>query len=305
MYRHLSVQDERFEYEHIEKIKEAFPNLIIRDKHFYSDGFANDVLMINDNVVFRFPKFQWALDDMMQESECLKLTQLYTSMRIPSWTIHDQEFISYQKIPGEAMHRWHLEKCDQQVISQAAADLGAFLHDMHHIPMQACRKASIQDSVSRHDYSDWLKLYDDIQNELYPSMHSSVQDFTDTLFRTIIADNSMMDYSPHLIMGELSSSHIIFDSGKHAITGVVDFRSAGMGDPAFDIAYILYHYGERFTEILQSTYNGSMKLLQRARFIAETFPLQWALGGQRTGNPYWHLMHMGNSLGFRSAFIKH
>jgi aminoglycoside phosphotransferase (APT) family kinase protein len=86
------------------------------------------------------------------------------------------------------------------------------------------------------------------------------------------------------------------------ITGIVDFRSAGTGDPAFDIAYIYYQYGSRFVEMMQTTYEGSERLLKRARFIAETFGLQYALAGMRTGSPYWYLMHLGNRFDFSSVY---
>jgi aminoglycoside 2''-phosphotransferase len=202
------------------------------------------------------------------------------------------------------MHRWHLFREDRDVIVQAAHDLGTFLYELHHIPLKELHAAEIQNSITNHSYDDWLKLYDDVKQELFPSMTSSIQDWADTLFRTIIADNTMMDYQPRCLMGELSSSHIIFDDEKKAISGIIDFRTSGLGDPAFDIAYILDQYGEEFTNIMQLTYKGSQRLMQRARFIAETFSLQWALGGIRTGNPYWYMLHLGKQKGFRSAFIK-
>lgn len=304
MYRHLSTQNREIEYAHIEQIRKIYPELTIKEKHFYFDGFANDIIIINDRTVFRFPKYHWALEEMFHEASCLKVAQLHTSMRLPAWNNHHDSFISYQKIPGEAMHRWHLFKEDSQVIGKAAADLGTFLHELHHIPVKECTAADIHASISSHTYEDWLKLYDDVKLELFPSMTSSVQDWVETLFRTIISDNTMMDYTPRLITGELQSNQIIFDYERHAISGIVDFRTAGLGDPAFDIAYILNQYGEAFTEMVLDTYKGSKRLVQRARFIAETFALGWALGGMRTGNPYWYLMHMGNQPGYRSSYIR-
>jgi aminoglycoside 2''-phosphotransferase len=304
MYRRLTDTQQAFEYRHLEQIKKAFPELEVEDSHFYTDGFANDIVMVNDRIVFRFPKYQWVLDDLFGEQECLKAARLHTSMRLPEWTVHDKQFISYQKIPGAAMHQWRLFKEPQEIQMQAAVDLGTFLREIHSIPSKELKKAGIRTSVAHHSYDDWLKFYDDVQQELYVSMSSQAQDWCDTLFRTIIADNTLMDFHPKFIMGEFSSSHILFDREKKVITGIVDFRSAGIGDPAFDIAFIYHQYGQQFVDMMQSTYEGSERLLRRARFIAETFTLQYALGGMRTGNPYWYLMHLGGKMDFQSVYYR-
>ncbi|MDA3832313.1 MAG: phosphotransferase [Spirochaetales bacterium] len=304
MYRHLSASEKAFEYKHLEQIKSIFPELDIESKDFHTDGFANDVITINNKTVFRFPKYQWALDDMFHEESCIQTVRLHTSMRLPEWSVHHDKFISYQRIPGSAMHPWKIVKENQETIAQAAADLGQFLKDLHHIPVKELRAADIHESITNHSYVDWLKFYDDIQQELYPAMTSTTQNWADTLFRSIISDNSLMDFQPKFIAGELSSSHILFDYEKKVVSGIVDFRSAGTGDPAFDLAYFYSQYGERFVEMMQYVYQGSARLLKRARFIAETFPLQWALGGIRTGNPYWYLLQLGTKCGFSSVYEK-
>lgn len=304
MYRRISETERAFEHKHLEQIRSVFPDLQIDSQHFNTDGFANDVVTINDRTVFRFPKYQWVLDDMFHEEACLKTARLHTSMRLPQWHVHKEGFISYQRIPGSAMHQWQLSKEEQHTLMQAARDLGVFLREIHHIPAKEIKAAGIRTSVSYHSYDDWLKFYDDIQQELYPSMTSTTQDWVETLFRTIIADNTMMDFQPKFILGELSSSHILFDYEKKVITGIVDFRSAGTGDPAFDVAFVYSQYGERFVEMMQSTYEGSQRLLKRARFIAETFPLQWALAGARTGRPSWYLQGLGTKPAYTPVYAR-
>ncbi len=304
MYRHLSPTDKAIEHRHLEQILNVYPDLEISSKHFNTDGFANDIITINEKTIFRFPKFSWALEDMYGEARCLEVAKLHTTMRLPSWTIHNDTFISYQKIQGDAMHRWRLQKEAPEHIAGAAHDLGTFLNELHSIPMKELSSHSINPSSVSQSYDDWLKMYDDIQQELFPIMTSSTQDWVETLFRTIIADNTLMDYSPRLVVGELTSSHIIFNYEKKSISGIIDFRTSGIADPAVDIAYIFEQYGESFVEMMQQTYQGSKKLMTRARFIAETLPLQWALGGFRTGNPYWYLIDLGRERGFRSAYIK-
>jgi aminoglycoside 2''-phosphotransferase len=71
-----------------------------------------------------------------------------------------------------------------------------------------------------------------------------------------------------------------------AIGGVIDFSSAGQGDPAADLAAVLgpKGYGEDFARRLEASYPSIMEFLPRARFYAGTFALQEALFGAEHGD---------------------
>jgi len=146
-----------------------------------------------------------------------------------------------------------------------------------------------------HSYDDWLKLYDDVQQELFSYLTASARDNVDALFRVIIADNTFTEYTPSLINGDLTDYHLLFDAREKKLNGIIDFGSAGIGDPATDIACLLLQYGENFVSRIVPFYPKIPKLIDRARFIASTYPLQWALGGIRTGDNSWFLVHLGKT----------
>jgi aminoglycoside 2''-phosphotransferase len=62
------------------------------------------------------------------------------------------------------------------------------------------------------------------------------------------------------------------------MTGVIDFGSATLGDPANDVAALLT-YGEPFVRQGLASYPAMEAMLPRARFYLRTFPLQDALYG--------------------------
>lgn len=295
MYRRITRDSIELDYQHLEEIASAYPDLSIDSAKFKDNGLIYDIVTINEEWMFRFPKYDWSIEDMFQEAACLNLTAAHSSMPVPSWEIHENSFVRYKKIAGIAMtpHEYQkIEKTDKKTIVKK---LALFLRDLHHIPKTDWKELNIPQSITLHRYDDWLKLYDDVQQDLYPVMTAGSRDSVDALFREIIADYNFADYRESFINGELTDHHIIFDPKKGEVKGIIDFSSAGTGDPATDIACLLLQYGEQFVASLAVYYPAITAMIDRARFIASTYALQWALGGIRTGNHSWFLVHIGKT----------
>ena len=71
------------------------------------------------------------------------------------------------------------------------------------------------------------------------------------------------------------------------LSGVINFGSAGLGDPALDVAGVMgpFGYGEAFARSFAEFYPAVETLLDRARFYAGTFAVQEALWGLEHGDP--------------------
>jgi len=295
MYRYIKRDSIEIEYKHLEEIAQVFPDLEIETVNYKDNGLVYDILIVNNELVFRFPKFEWALDDMFKEAACLKLAEDFSQISIPKWKLHNNSFISYNRISGSALTDHEYEKFDSDQKDTLAKNLGLFLKGIHGIPRKKLQSAKISPSLTVHTYDDWLKLYDDIQQELFSYMTASAKDNVDALFRVIIADNTFTEYTPVLINGDLTDYHLLYDEREKKLNGIIDFGSAGIGDPATDIACLLLQYGENFVSRIVPYYSKIPQMIDKARFIASTFPLQWALGGIRTGDKSWLLVHLGKT----------
>jgi aminoglycoside 2''-phosphotransferase len=295
MYRHLSKDSIELEYKHLEEIAKAYPELTIDTVKYKDDGLVYDIISINNEWIFRFPKYDWAVEDMFNESACLNLAARYTNIPLPAWEMYKKSFIRYKKIAGAVMTPHEYNKLEPHQQEHIAGQLGLFLQNMHTVPRKEITLANIPESLTAHSYDEWLKLYDDVQQELFEFMTASGRAAVDTLFRTIIGDNTFTEHKPAFINGELIDYHIIFDPEEGKINGIIDFGSGGIGDPAADFASLLLQYGELFVSRMAAYYPRLDKLIDRARFIAATYPLQWALGGVRTGDYSWLMVHLGKT----------
>jgi aminoglycoside 2''-phosphotransferase len=74
---------------------------------------------------------------------------------------------------------------------------------------------------------------------------------------------------------------------------VIDFGTAGLGDPATDIATLLHYHGESIVRRMEPTYPQLPEFTDRARFWAGTLELQWALAGVLDNDIPMLLAHVG------------
>ena len=106
-----------------------------------------------------------------------------------------------------------------------------------------------------------------------------------------------MDYQPCLINGDIEPYHLLFDKASHRISAIIDFGTAGTGDPAADFACVIYNYGESFLRRMAKYYPRIKDGIDRARFWSGTLEFQWSLSGLRGRDSRWSwfTVHLGSA----------
>ena len=72
-------------------------------------------------------------------------------------------------------------------------------------------------------------------------MRLDARDAVTQHFESYLARNEMWDWTPALIHGDFGPGNILYDASRRAISGVIDFSCAGLGDPATDFAALSSH----------------------------------------------------------------
>jgi aminoglycoside 2''-phosphotransferase len=97
-------------------------------------------------------------------------------------------------------------------------------------------------------------------------------------------DPEQFNYRPALRHGDFGPNNILYDEAAQSISGIIDFDSLAVGDPALDAGAIL-SLGEDFFQRMCQTYPHLAILRGRAEFYRSTYALQEALHGLRHGLP--------------------
>jgi aminoglycoside 2''-phosphotransferase len=281
---------------HLQKIKAIFPNLEISTIRINSEGLINDVLIVNEDLVFRFPRnADWGVKLFTNEIKVIELARKYVEIPLPQFEYKADDLAVYRYIKGDALRREDIFNLTEKVQNKIADRLAGFLKQFHEIPQIEVKQNQIAQSDVNRSRETWIKLFDAVEKELFPSMMPHVRESVGEHFAPILADAQFMDYEPQLINGDIVPYHIIYDRERKRINGIIDFGTAGVGDAAADFSCMIFNYGESFLAKMAKSYPEIENAIDRARFWAGTLHLQWALSGWRTKNYWWNLVHIGGA----------
>jgi aminoglycoside 2''-phosphotransferase len=283
---------------YLKRIRECLPHLVVETVRANHDGLVNDVLIVNERLVFRFPKNEtWARDLLANEIRVIQLARNYLDVQIPWIEYRAADLLAYGFIGGGALQRNDILALDENARDVIAHQLATYLKQLHGVPMDEVERHGIAQSDTNRGRGVWVRLLDDVKRELFPSMMPHAREWVTNHFAALLADEGFMDYRPCLINGDTTPYHILFDRQARRISGVIDFGTAGVGDPAADFATVIYFYGETFLRRMAKFYPEIRDGLDRARFWAGTLELQWALSGvrERDANWSWFTVHLGGA----------
>jgi aminoglycoside 2''-phosphotransferase len=280
----------------LERIRAAFPGLPLTSVRLDPDGLVNTVLVIDGEWVCRFAKDERGIQALAREARILDLVRRHVDLAVPAFEHQEPDFVAYRLIRGRPLNRQDLEELDPRPQERLGEQLATFLHQLHSIPEAALEQHAIGRSDAQRMAGDWERLCAEVERELFPFLWRDQRDWVTHHFAPLRTGRLDLDrYEPALIHGDLAQYHVLFNPATADLTGIIDFGTAGLGDPAGDFAVMISMYGERFLQRMARTYPAIVEALDRARFRAGTMELQWALAGLRSGDRSWFVAHIGRA----------
>ncbi len=271
-------------------IQGKYPHLEIHDiQANLTDGLHNDIVIINDSVVFRFAKHDFSRSLLVNECKALQIVNAYVELPVPDLKMIDEGVSTYSFIKGKPIFRSHILNLPEHEQLQMAEQLGTFLSQMHSIPMRTIQENHITAFPGNGTRDSYLDLYARVRTKLFPHMKSYTIECIDNVFKPLLDRHDFLDYQPTFIHGDLAPYHILEES--NSIVGIIDFGVSGFGDPAHDVSVILDTLGEPFINKMSTYYNDIDSFIDRSRFYANVSSMRWALIGYENNDVAWHLNH--------------
>jgi aminoglycoside 2''-phosphotransferase len=129
----MSDANELATYE--ERIRQIAPKVAINSLRLNREGLMNDVVIVNDELVFRFAKHEYAFKHLKDEARILRLLRNHLTLEIPSPIYETEDVIGYRLIPGEALRRDLLMKLPEDDRQAIADQLAQFFKELHNVPV--------------------------------------------------------------------------------------------------------------------------------------------------------------------------
>jgi aminoglycoside 2''-phosphotransferase len=225
----------------------------------------------------------------------LALARRHVALSLPDFDVVQKDMVSYRFIPGAPLLRDDVLRDDEATQEALAQTLARFLQQLHAIPAAELAAHDIPRSATARSRQDWFALYKETEEKLFPLLMSDAKEWVQRLFAPVLADPDFTACQPVFVNGDLAPYHILCDQPRGRINGIVDFGTAGLGDPAVEFSCIINVYGESFLRRMARYDPALAEHVERARFWAGTLELQWLLGGLRTQDPSWFAVHLGRA----------
>ncbi len=270
-------------------IQRIYPDLQIESATLNREGQSNDVLIVNQVLIFRFAKYPAALRTLRRETAILTGIQGQITLATPNPLYQNLEtdtigkaFVGYPMIAGKPLWRDLFRTIDSpDVLETIARQLATFLQDLHAISVEEVIPTDLR-MVDRAE--NWLDMYGRIREKLFPHMRPDARTQVAQHFESFLNNPDTCDFESVLRHGDFGTGNLIFDPDAGRMAGVIDFGSAGLGDGATDFAGLYSSFGESFLARCARYYPEIEAALGRVRFYYGTFALQEALFGEENGD---------------------
>lgn len=245
----------------LDLVQLTFPELAIQTCRLDQSGGDHLLLIVNDELAFRFPRA--GMHDLRLEIEVLRQLRDRSPLQLPTYDYVDRDgrFGGYRFIDGVALTPKRFEALGVAGRENVLAEAAQFLFALHDLP-----QAEVAWS------GDWPRTWtaaqfaDRFLAQRLPMLVEHAPQLASPL-RAFYTDYRL-DCPQHLaiVHGDLVCEHLLIDLARSSLAGIIDFGDVALGDPAQDLLGF-WNYGyDAVTRIIAryDPYGNDPGLLRRS-----------------------------------------
>jgi aminoglycoside 2''-phosphotransferase len=264
-----------------QRIEREYEGLRIQSSRFLGEGWNSQVYLVNDELVFRFPKRRENWEEIQREIAFLTFAADHLSLPVPRYTIVAPEstaakcgYAVYRYLPG---HELDLRTLTQKQQEAAAETLATFLRELHQLKLSPEIEALLPAEDARHNAEEYLQA---AKEEIIPQLAAAEASSLLARFESYLSRPENFTFQPVIIHADLSGDHILIEDG--AVAAIIDFGDINLGDPDYDFMYLFDSFGEEFTLSVASRYGHSNpeSLPAKLRYYAASDHIGTSLYGE-------------------------
>lgn len=213
-----------------------FPKIEIDSARLVRAGWDNIVVDVNNQWIFRFPRFKVAEESLKREIKLLALLKGQLSIRIPYYELvapsrkNEYSFGGYRKIIGSPLTRNAYRAAWR---GNLAKGLASFLRELH--TPRITRITSKVFPVSNQKRR-LRRLWREARVMGYKYLDTETRRLSERFFETGVETFDKANYRPVFVHGDLTDRNILVDPETGRPTGILDWGDSAIMDPAIDFA---------------------------------------------------------------------
>lgn len=125
-----------------------------------------------------------------------------------------------------------------------ASELAGVLTLLHSPESMDVVKGSVPFADGKEWRNRYCSLYEKVSKNLFPLLEEPVKEGIKRSFDSFLENDFNFAFEPAFIHGDFGGWNILFERESMNISGILDWSSAMIGDPALDFSEILFDFGE-------------------------------------------------------------
>lgn len=235
-------------------------------------GFDNVVFLVNETIVFRFPKHAEAESLMNDENRVLPALQNRLSLDIPKLLYFGKpvqkypfHFHGYEIVSGVSAYK--IDLSDQE-LRQCLQDFAHFLVQLHGVSAAQAHLMGAQKQL--YDKTTVRHVIESLENRIKILWENGII-ARDELFIQAWIEQSKKVEIVHdhdcLVHGDLDFRHLIIQNKK--LSGIIDWGDVGINHPVIDFVVVHQMFPQSMHELFFQIYgNVAQDIWLYARFLA-------------------------------------
>lgn len=253
-------------------LQEQFPLLMpIHTLQCIGEGWDNKVFLLNESIIFRFPRRKIAIELIENESCLLNNLQGIFEVTIPHPKYlgkpsghYPYPFHGYPVIQG--LSGDHAQLSNEERLASLSL-VAQFLKQLHRIDEE--KALALGATLQVFDRTNIEKTVSALRDRVDKIIARNVCDINKTLFEEemLTAQQIQLSNQRCLVHGDLYCRHLLFDRGK--LSGIIDWGDTGINHPVVDLSVIWSFYPPSAHPQFFSIYGKvEPSTWQYARFLA-------------------------------------
>ncbi|HWW88976.1 MAG TPA: phosphotransferase [Vicinamibacterales bacterium] len=219
-------------------IDSQFPVLAPARVEPFGAGWDNTAFLVNDELVFRFPRRQIAIEGLETEARLLPMLASLVAVPIPvpRWVGHPEArypwpFAGYRKLSGRTAYGAWLH---DDVRASLARPLADFLAALHSVRLEDAEEWGVGPDV--HGRFDLARLGPKIAKSLEDLVNREVINDPRPWLDVIDSASAVSTFGrTAFVHGDLYARHVLVDDGGR-LSGIIDWGDVHWGNPAGDLS---------------------------------------------------------------------
>ncbi len=257
-------------------VSEQFPTLENRQARPLAAGWDNELFMLGENWVFRFPKRAERVPWLLRETQIMPLMAEALGAMVPRFeyvgrpsAAFPYAFVGYRLLWGKGADQ--IESLDQDGL---AKDVGRMLSRLHRV--DATRVPPTPLGWEPEPWSVLASGLASVASRVRPLLDSRLLTLAEPYLSGDVLEPAQ-DGPRRFIHNDICPDHLLVDPESSRLSGVIDFSDAVIGDPVLDFAGLIGVGDRAFIDQVIAHYDLALdgRFGSKLKWLTRVLTLTW------------------------------